>query len=127
VEPNSALGGAISYLLRHWEKLTLFLRVPGAPLDNNICEQALKKAIRHRRNSLFYKTRHGAHVGDVFMSLIHTCELCETNPFDYLTELDRHAGEAGMNPKNWMPWNYRLALERTEHVQTPSKESCPIV
>ena len=66
VEPNSALGGAISYLLRHWEKLTLFLRVPGAPLDNNICERALKKAIRHRRNSLFYKTPHGAHVGDMF-------------------------------------------------------------
>jgi transposase len=62
VEPNSGLGKAISYLLRRWEKLTLFLRVAGAPLDNNICEQALKKAIRHRRNSLFYKTPHGAHV-----------------------------------------------------------------
>ena len=98
VEPNSALGGAISYLLKHWEKLTLFLRVAGAPLDNNICEQALKKAIRHRRNSLFYKTCHGAHVGDVFMSLIHTCELCGANPFDYLTELDRHADEAAANP-----------------------------
>ena len=107
VEPNSALGGAISYLLKHWEKLTLFLRVPGAPLDNNICERALKKAIRHRRNSLFYKTRHGAHVGDVFMSLIHTCELCGVNPFDYLTELDRHADEAGVSPRDWMPWNYR--------------------
>jgi hypothetical protein len=112
VEPNSALGGAISYLLKRWEKLTLFLRVPGAPLDNNICEQALKKSIRHRRNSLFYKTRHGAHVGDVFMSLIHTCELCGANPFDYLTELDRHAGKAGMTPQNWMPWNYRAILAR---------------
>jgi hypothetical protein len=110
VEPNSALGGAISYLLKHWEKLTLFLRVAGAPLDNNICEQALKKSIRHRRNSLFYKTCHGAHVGDLFMSLIHTCELCGANPFDYLTELDRHAGEAGANPQDWMPWNYRQAL-----------------
>ena len=87
VEPNSALGGAISYLLKHWEKLTLFLRVAGAPLDNNICERALKKAILHRKNALFYKTRHGAHVGDVFMSLIYTCELCGANPFDYLTEL----------------------------------------
>ena len=94
VEPNSALGEAIAYLLRHWEKLTLFLRVAGAPLDNNICERALKKAIRHRRNSLFYKTPHGAHVGDMFMSLIHTCELCGANPFDYLTELDRHASTA---------------------------------
>ena len=125
VEPNSALGGAISYLLKHWEKLTLFLRVPGAPLDNNICEQALKKAIRHRRNSLFYKTCHGAHVGDVFMSLIHTCELCGANPFDYLTELDRHADEAAANPQNWMPWNYRQTLEGMGDVQTPSEESPP--
>ena len=110
VEPNSALGKAIAYLLRHWEKLTLFLRVAGAPLDNNICERALKKAIRHRRNSLFYKTPHGAHVGDIFMSLIGTCELCGANPFDYLTELDRHATEAASNPGVWMPWNYRETL-----------------
>jgi transposase len=110
VEPNSALGKAISYLLRHWEKLTLFLRVAGAPLDNNVCERALKKAIRHRRNSLFYKTPHGAHVGDMFMSLIATCELCAANPFDYLTELDRHADSAAANPAAWMPWNYRATL-----------------
>jgi transposase len=110
VEPNSALGKAMSYLLRHWEKLTLFLRVAGAPLDNNVCERALKKAIRHRRNSLFYKTLHGAHVGDMFMSLIATCELCGANPFDYLTELDRHADSAAANSAAWMPWNYRATL-----------------
>jgi transposase len=117
VEPNSALGGAISYLLKHWEKLTLFLRVAGAPLDNNICEQALKKAILHRKNALFYKTCHGAHVGDVFMSLIYTCEFCGANPFDYLTEIERHAGELSANPQNWMPWNYRETLTGTA---TPS-------
>lgn len=123
VEPNSALGGAISYLLKHWVKLTLFLRVAGAPLDNNICERALKKAILHRKNALFYKTRHGAHVGDVFMSLIYTCEFCGANPFDYLTELERHAGELSANPQNWMPWNYRETLEGMGDVQTPSEES----
>ncbi len=125
VEPNSALGKAILYLLRHWEKLTLFLRVPGAPLDNNICERALKKAIRHRRNSLFYKTPHGAHVGDVFMSLIATCELCGANPFDYLTELDRHADQLGAAPQHWMPWNYRETLERMGDGQATSEESRP--
>ena len=45
VEPNSGLGTAISYMKNHWSQLTLFLRVAGAPLDNNICERALKKAI----------------------------------------------------------------------------------
>jgi transposase len=111
VEPNSGLGMAMRYLLKHWDRLTLFLRQPGAPLDNNICERALKKAILHRKNSLFYKTENGARVGDLFMSLIHTCELSGANPFDYLTQLQQHADELAHNPSAWMPWNYRAALE----------------
>jgi transposase len=112
VEPNSGLGAAITYLLKHWTRLTLFLRQAGAPLDNNVCERALKKAILHRKNSLFYKTQNGADVGDLFMSLIHTCELNGANPFDYLTELPRHAEELTRNPAAWMPWNYRDTLAR---------------
>jgi len=72
VEPNSGLGQAMAYLLKYWKPLTLFLRQPGAPLDNNRCEQALKMAILHRKNSLSYKTLNGAQTGDLFMSLIHT-------------------------------------------------------
>ena len=112
VEPNSGLGKAITYLLKHWPALTLFLRQPGAPLDNSLCERALKKAILHRKNALFYKTMNGAQVGDLFMSLIHTCELNGVNPFDYLTELQRHAEEMARNPAEWMPWNYRETLAR---------------
>jgi hypothetical protein len=111
VEPNSALGKAISYMLRHWKKLTLFLRQAGAPLDNNLCERALKKAILHRKNALFFKTKNGARVGDMYMSLIHTCELNQANPFDYLTELLHHTDEVRANPDRWMPWNYRATLE----------------
>jgi transposase len=111
-EPNSGLGKAITYLLRHWKGLTAFLRHAGAPLDNNICEQALKRAVLHRKNALFYKTLNGAQVGDLFMSLIHTCRLCDANSFDYVTELQRHAGELAANPAQWMPWNYRDTLTR---------------
>ena len=113
VEPNSGLGMAMRYLLKYWERLTLFLRQPGAPLDNNICERALKKAILHRKNSLFYKTENGARVGDLFMSLIHTCKLCGANPFDYLTQLQRHGRELARNPSEWMPWNYPASLEQS--------------
>jgi transposase len=112
VEPNSGLGVAIAYLLKHWDRLTLFLRVPGAPLDNNVAERGLKKAILHRKNSLFYKTRNGAHIGDLFMSLIHSCELCGANPFDYLTELQRHTVELKNKAADWMPWNYRDTIQR---------------
>ena len=93
MEPNCGLAQAISYMQNHWAKLTLFLRQPGAPLDNNLCERALKKAILHRKNALFYKTQNGAHVGDLFMSLIYTCQFCATNPFHYLTELQQHGEE----------------------------------
>jgi transposase len=114
VEPNSGLGKAITYLLRHWKALTLFLRQAGAPLDNNLCERALKRAVLHRKNALFYRTLNGAQAGDLFMSLIHTCELCGSNPFDYLTELQRHAQELAASPSEWMPWNYRETLARGE-------------
>lgn len=116
VEPNSGLGEAIAYLLKHWTKLTLFLRQPGAPLDNNLCERALKKAILHRKNAYFFKTLNGAHVGDLFMSLIHTCELEGVNPFDYLTELQRHRDAVAASPPSWMPWTYRETLHPLEAI-----------
>ncbi len=115
-EPNSGLGKAISYLLNHWSKLTLFLRQPGSPIDNNIVERSLKKAILNRRNALFYKTLNGAAVGDLCMSLIHTCERNGTNPFNYLTELLRHSEELQRSPSAWMPWNYRETLARLVRV-----------
>ena len=114
VEENSSLGGAISYMLKRWEPLTLFLRQPGAPLDSNIVERALKMAIRHRRNSLFYLTPNGALVGDIHMTLIHTCNLNGVNPFDYLTALQRHYREVYANPAAWLPWNYKEALGAVE-------------
>jgi hypothetical protein len=111
VEPNSGLGQALKYLKRHWIPLTLFLREAGAPLDNNICERALKKAILHRKNSLFYKTERGSRVGDIFMTLIHTAELAGIGAFDYLTELLRHPTEVKARPDQWLPWTYRQARD----------------
>jgi len=110
VEPNSGLGKAIAYMQKHWDKLTLFLREVGAPLDNNICERALKLVVLHRKNALFYRTINGASVSDLFMSLIHTCGLNGVNSFDYLVELLRNHGEVAASPRDWMPWNYGETL-----------------
>jgi hypothetical protein len=120
VEPNSGLGKAISYCLKRWDRLTMFLREPGAPLDSNIVERALKKCILHRKNSLFYKTENGAEVGDLFMSLIHTCELNSVNPFEYLIELQKHVPELAKNPAAWMPWNYRQTLQQAGGSKDPA-------
>jgi transposase len=110
VEPNSGLGEALRYMIKHWQRMTLFLRKAGAPLDNNMCEIALKKSIAHRKNSLFYRTLHGAQVGDIYMSLIYTCQQCDANPFEYLQALQQHATKVKDNACQWLPWNYRTAL-----------------
>ena len=110
VEPNSGLGQAMRYMLKHWKGLTQFLRKAGAPVDNNIVERALKKAIIHRKNSLFYRSLRGAEVGDIFMSLIYTCESCKANPFEYLQALQKHAGDVAEKPHLWLPCNYEEEL-----------------
>lgn len=92
--------------MRHWQPLTLFLRQAGAPLDNNVCERAMKIAILHRQNSLSYKTLNGARTGDLFMRLIHTSRLNGGNLFDYLTALAEHPDAVKLLPKTWLPWNY---------------------
>jgi len=109
-EPTSGLGQALRYFLKHWSALTLFLRKAGAPLDNNLCEQALKRSILHRKNSMFYKTAKGAEVGDIYMSLIHTCELCKVNAFEYLQALQAHVEKVQAGAHRWLPWNYREQL-----------------
>ena len=118
VEPASSLGQAIKYMLKHWSELTLFLRKAGCPLDNNLCEQALKRFILLRKNSMFFKTEHGAAVGDLFLSLIHTCRLGKVNPLDYLTELQRHSAEVFKAPAAWLPWNYRDTLASIKQTES---------
>jgi len=110
VEPNSGLGGAIAYMQVRWTELTQFLRVPGAPIDNNSAERILKMAILHRKNSLFYRTQRGADVGDLFMSLVQTCRSNGVNPFDYMMAIVRNAARAKADPGRWMPWNYQSML-----------------
>jgi transposase len=107
VEPNDSLGKAMRYMLKHWNALTQFLRIAGAPLDNNILECALKIPIRGRRTWLFYKTEYGAMIGGVLTSVIYTCALANINPLDYLIVLQEHKKQIVKEPEKWLPWNYK--------------------
>jgi hypothetical protein len=110
VEPNSSLGKAIAYMLDHWTTLTRCLKEPGAPLDNNTAERALKLAIRQRKNSLFYATEHSAYIASVLTSVIATCVQAGVNALDYLVAVQEHRQEVFANPSAWLPWNYQVAL-----------------
>jgi hypothetical protein len=120
VEPNSSLGKAIKYMQNHWEGFTAFLRLPGAPLDNNAVEGLLKIMIRGRKNSLFYKTEFGAFVGSLLTSIIQTCVMANENPFNYLVVLQQNKKELFKAPQDWLPWNYRQTLvDKNQQAQPP--------
>jgi transposase len=110
VEPNSSLGQALRYMLGHWETLTRFLTEPGAPLDNNSAERALKLCIRQRKNSLFYATEHSAYIASLLTSVIATCLQAGVNALEYLVAVQEHRQEVRANPSAWLPWNYPAAL-----------------
>ena len=110
IEPNSALGKATAYFLKHWKGLTGFCRIAGAPLDNNPAERMLKLAILLRKNCYFFKTEHGAAVGGILMSLIQTARLAGANPFHFLETLLTRPREVRQAPGLWLPWNYRAQL-----------------
>ena len=110
VEPNSDLGDAIKYMQKHWEKLTRFLTVAGAPIDNNVVERALKIAIRNRKSAMFYRTTYSASIGGMITSLIYTCDLAKQNPHHYLIALQEHHAEVVAKPEQWLPWNYQETM-----------------
>lgn len=110
VEPNSSLGKAFSYLLNHWEKLTRFLTVAGAPLDNNLVERTLKRMIRQRTASLFFASVYSATVGSMLASVLATAAAAGVNVLDYLVALQQHRLAVLQNPTAWLPWNYVQSL-----------------
>lgn len=122
IEPVSELGKAIKYMNNHWEKLTKFLTMSGAPIDNNIVERALKIAIRNRKAAMFFKTTYSAGIAGMITSLIYTADLCGQNPHHYLVALQVHKKKVEKNPALWMPWNY---LETMKAIDANSQGHSP--
>lgn len=106
VEPNSNLGKAMAYLLRHFDGLSAFCKILNAPVDNNEIERLIKLIVRSRKNSLFFKTQNGADVSDVITSILATCTECHADTFDYLQCLQRNQLAVRAMPEKWLPWNY---------------------
>lgn len=106
VEPNSRLGQALSYLQNHRAGLTEFLRTENVPLDNNAAERVLKQAVLLRKNSLFYKTEHGAAISDILLSVIESCRLNRANAWEYLLAVMHNQRAVERSPAQWTPWRW---------------------
>lgn len=126
VEPNSELGKALKYMRKHWPKLTKFLTVAGAPIDNNVVERALKIAIRNRKAAMFYRTCYSAAIGGMLTSIIYTCHLARSNAYHYLTVLQLYKKQVLACAKNWLPWNYQHTLAAMEGYANAWERSPPV-
>ena len=106
VEPNSNLGTAMRYFIRHFDGLTAFCQTLGAPVDNNEIERLIKLIVRSRKNSLFFKTAVGADISDVITSVLAICHENDINAFEYLNAVQRNRASVNATPDKWLPWNY---------------------
>jgi hypothetical protein len=105
-EPNNDVGKIYQYFLNHFNKLSAFCHIEGAPVCNNLAERMLKSIILHRKNSLFFKSQLGATVADILTSILFTAKENDLNSVEYLRDLLIHQDLWKINPKNWLPWNY---------------------
>jgi hypothetical protein len=124
VEPNSARGTAIVSMQNHWETLTRFFSVAGAPLDNTLAERTVQRCIRQRKNSLFYKSMHGAYIASVLTSVIAPCVYAGVNAGESLVALPEHRGEGFADPAAWLPWASASSRASPEARRRPSWAIC---
>lgn len=122
VEPNSELGKNYNYFLNHYHKLIAFCEHESAPICNNAAERLLKRAIRHRKNSLFFKNQVGAVVGDILMSILMTAVENKLEPVKYVNDLLDFPDHRKQNPKLWLPWNYPKTVAELG-LQKPTQSS----
>jgi hypothetical protein len=105
----------------HWETLTRFVSVGGAPLDNNLVEQALKQFIRQRNNALCYKTEYSASIASRLTSLMATCLHAGVKALDSLVALQEHRAAVFAEPAAWLPWTSQTTLVPPEATR---RQSC---
>jgi hypothetical protein len=122
VEPNSALWEPLTFILNQWERLSLFWKVPGVPLDSNLVEQALIIPVRYLAGSFNYHTEDGATVGDHHMSLIATARANGVEPVAYLTECLRCHEDLRKRPEHYLPWVYRERLKEGDSSPSSARE-----
>jgi len=84
---KSALGKAISYTLKQWPKLTVFLEDGRLSIDNNRAEQAIRPFVVGRKNWLFANTPRGAAASATIYSIVTTAKANNLRPYEYLKYL----------------------------------------
>ena len=114
VLPESPLGKAFYYTLRHWPGLIRYLDDGRLEIDNNLTEQKIKPVVIARKNFLFADTVAGADAICVHMTLIQTALLHGFDPFHYYVAIMKAIPycETVEDYEKLLPWNIDLPKVR---------------
>lgn len=110
VPPKTALGKALSYLHRQWDRLIRYLDDGHYPIDNNRAENAIRPFVIGRKNWLFSASEAGAKASANLYSLIETAKANQLNPQSYLKLVFEKLPNAKNieDVENLLPWKADL-------------------
>lgn len=106
VLPKSNLGQAAAYVRRHWEALGRYIDDASIPIDNNDCEQLMKRVATGRKNWLFKGSVAAGERAANLLTIVATALRNELDVSAYLYDVLRRAlaGEtdwADLAPHAW--------------------------
>ena len=107
VLPSSAIGNAIAYSLKRWEKLCVYATDGRLCIDNNPVENAVRPVAIGRKNYLFAGSHEAAQRAAMIYSLLATCRLHNINPYTWLKDVLIRMPDydvknlAELLPQNW--------------------------
>ncbi|MFC4876721.1 IS66 family transposase [Microbulbifer halophilus] len=110
--PKTALGKALFYLQKNWEKLCVYTEDGRLNIDNNGAENAIRPFVIGRKNWLFSDTTNGAKASAALYSLIETAKANDLEPYDYLRRVYAELPQANTVEaiEALLPWNAKEAL-----------------
>jgi len=113
---HSAQRKVLESLNNHWLGLTVFIKSPHVPMDNNKAEQRMRNPAMGRKNYYGSGSQWSAHLAAMMFSVFQTLLLWKLNPFhwlhDYLTACAENNGCAPKDNAHFIPW---LMSEQRKH------------
>ncbi len=107
VLPKGALGKALGYLDKNWDKLTIYTQDGRLSIDNNRAENVIRPFVIGRKNWLFSDTDRGAKASAALYSLIETAKANQLEPYTYLQHIfkDLPTAQSLEDIEALLPWN----------------------
>jgi transposase len=84
IPPQSTLGKAMAYAQTYWSQLTSYLEAGHLPIDNNVCENAIRPFVIGRKAWLFSDTPAGANASAIIYSLVQSAKANHQEPYEWL-------------------------------------------